>query len=547
MIAKAWFAPVVLLMAFGINSTFAADAAYDPTFLKPELLETKLGASIASVGGLGVKPQASKCLPTIECYSEISGDEIYRWLSELTEFSNQSRRDGHIMWGRIMGSPYERRAAEWLSGKLKSFGIESVELDSVPLAAQWNPTEVELTLLGSSSDGAPQQDYRLTSAMAGFGSVQSSDGKGGKSIEAPLVYVGLGTKADLMGRDLEGKIVLIHGRAWGGGVIDSSAGATARIAKSGALATVSLIDRPGNGKFLARGGRIIPHMNLGFIDGTYLRKVIENSDPDNPPRLRMTLRTEEKKELSTSVVSAMIPGTVDETILIQAHLDGFWAAISDNGNGVASVLALAKYYASLPLEKRRRNIQILISGGHEDGSVGSGYFARTRPEILKKTVFALELEHVASKQINETITYHWEMTNTEATVGIFVVDQSPLIVKAFRDAAEQFSIAVNQTHLPFYWGDIIGLMPSGVNAGGWTAGGFFYHNSLDSLDAVSPQALQRITAASAMVIDRMNQHSWEELKAGNTPFVIPEQYRNATHHYLPGPVGKLFGLSRAMW
>jgi len=546
-LSKTWLTPVVVLLLTVSNNTVASDASSDPTFLKPEQLESKLGASIASVGSLGVKPQAATCLANIECYSKISGNEIYQWLSELTEFSDQSRRDGNIMWGRIMGSPYERGAAEWLSDKLKSFGIETVELDSVPLGAQWNPTEVELSLVGASSAGAPQQDYRFSSAMAGFGSVQSTDGQGGKTIEAPLIYVGLGTKADLMGRDLKGKVALIHGRAWGGGVIDSSAAATARIAKTGALATVSLIDRPGNGKFLARGGGLIPHMNLGFIDGTFLRKVIENSDPDKPPRLRMTLATEEKKGLSTSVVSAMIPGTIDETILIQAHLDGFWAAISDNGNGVASVLALAKYYASLPLEKRKRNVQILISGGHEDGSVGSGYFARTRPEILSKTVFALELEHVASKQINETITYHWEMTNTEATVGIFVVDQSPVIVKAFRDAAERFSISVNQTHLPFYWGDIIGLMPSGVNAGGWTAGGFFYHNSLDSLDAVSPQALHRITAASAMVIDRLNQHTWAELKAGNTPFVVPEQYRNASHHYLPGPVGKLFGLSRAMW
>ena len=75
---------------------------------------------------------------------------------------------------------------------------------------------------------------------------------------------GLGTKADLMGRDLKGKVALIHGRAWGGGVIDSSAAATARIAKTGALATVSLIDRPGNGKFLARARRANTPYESGF-------------------------------------------------------------------------------------------------------------------------------------------------------------------------------------------------------------------------------------------------------------------------------------------
>jgi hypothetical protein len=523
---------------------YGSEPRVDPTFVPPEQLEKKLSISIASVGSLNVRAAVTTCDDDSRCYSAISGDEIYQWLSELTQFAEQSREDGNIMWGRIMGTPYERRAAEWTRDKLNQFGLQHVKLDSIPLRPQWSPTKVELSVIGGSSQGAPKADYYFESAMAGFASVQTS----AVGIEAPLIYVGLGTKADLMGRDLKGKIVLVHGRVWGDGVTDTSAPAVARIAMdNGALATITMIDRPGNGKFLNRGGRVLPHMNLGFIDGTYLRKIIENSPPDNPPIVKMVLNTEYKQGLSTSVVSGTIPGISDETILVQAHLDGYWRAINDNGNGVASVLALTKYYAALPIEQRPRNLQILISGGHEDGSIGSSYFTQTYKELLSNTVFALELEHVASKTINETVSYHWEMTNTESPVGIFVVDQSPVIIAAFRDAAEKFGINVNQTHLPFYWGDIIGIMPSGVNAGGWVGGSFFFHNSLDSLDAVSPRSLRRITAASAMVIDRINQYSFDELQRGNVPFVIPEQYRNESHHFLPGPLGKLLGLSRSLW
>jgi Zn-dependent M28 family amino/carboxypeptidase len=266
-------------------------------------------------------------------------------------------------------------------------------------------------------------------------------------------------------------------------------------------------------------------MTVGLLDGSYLRKAIEDAPADDPPRLRMQIHAERIEGLKTSAVSAVLPGEGDELVLFQAHLDGFWEAATDNCGGVAAILGLARHYAARSTseseDQRRRGVAFLFTDGHEDGSVGSLHFGRKHRELLERTVLVIELEHVASTLVSHSIDGHYQRTNSDAPIGFFVTNQSPIVVDAYREAAARFGIALNANLYPYYWGDIIGLMPTGVAASGWIGSNFFYHSSLDSVEAVRPRSLERIARASAFVADRIDAFSRAELEVDAVPFHHP--------------------------
>ena len=104
-----------------------------------------------------------------------------------------------------------------------------------------------------------------------------------EGILAPLQYVGLGTIADLRGRDLSGKIILIHVRAFEDVLYHSGLESAKRIAKTtGAAGMILWMDLPGNEKYATQlfdGHKWIdqiPWVTIGYEDGLYLRKLIES-------------------------------------------------------------------------------------------------------------------------------------------------------------------------------------------------------------------------------------------------------------------------------
>ncbi|MBW2270724.1 MAG: M28 family peptidase [Deltaproteobacteria bacterium] len=536
----------LLLACAGSGDDEASQAAVDPSFLPPAELQRRVESALGAAEEHGVLPLASPSAGANDRYEDIRGERLHADLRALTEFSLQSQRDGHPLWGRTAGSVYERQAAEWVRDRFEELGLEQVTLDAVALEPLWGLRELRLSLVGGSAPGTPAVDLELRSAMAGFGSPSTPP----EGLEAPLVYVGLGTAADLRGRDLSGKIALVHGRALGGAHLNTGESALSRIVRAGkAVGVLVIVDQPGNAQVLTRNGPDgprIPNMTLGFLDGTYLRKAIEQAPAGRPPRVRMLIRAEQQAGLATSSVSALLPGTGDEVIAFQAHLDGYWQAVTDNGGGVATLLGLARHFAARLPQTRQRSLLFIVTGGHENGSVGASHFARTHRALLERTALVIEIEHAASTLVSHTMGGHYQNTSVEAPIGIFVTNQSPLVLKAFREAAESYGVPVNQAHMPFYWGDIIGLMPSGVVASGWIGSNFYYHSSLDSLETVRPRSLERIARATAQVADTLDGYTRAELEAGSTPFETPDAYRDGGHA-LPSPLRTLLDFTRTLW
>jgi Zn-dependent M28 family amino/carboxypeptidase len=253
-------------------------------------------------------------------------------------------------------------------------------------------------------------------------------------------------------------------------------------------------------------------------------------------------------------VSAVLAGDEDEVVLFQAHLDGFWQAATDNGGGVAAVLGLARHYASRVQSEgapRRRGVAFLFTGGHEDGSVAALHFGRNHGALLERTVLVVELEHVASMLVSHSIDGHYQSTRSDAPIGMFVTNQSPRVIGAYRAAAERFDLPLNLNHHPYYWGDIIGLMPTGVPASGWIGSNFFYHSSLDSVEVVRPRSLERITRATAFIADRLDAYTRSELEENTVPFPVPDpsDLGDEIHlgHGMPRAIMESLGLGSQIW
>ena len=122
---------------------------------------------------------------------------------------------------------------------------------------------------------------------------------------------------------------------------------------------------------------------------------------------------------------AVLPGTSDETIIINTHTDGCNA---NEENGGLAVVSLARYFSKLPASRRNRTLVFLMTAGH----FGHGYFRGTadwmdtNANVLKKTVAAVTIEHlgamgwqddVAANQYKPTGQGEWNVAHATKPAG----------------------------------------------------------------------------------------------------------------------------------
>jgi hypothetical protein len=112
-----------------------------------------------------------------------------------------------------------------------------------------------------------------------------------------------------------------------------------------------------------------------------------------------SLRTTASRRLSpTRSVIATLPGQSDERIVIQSHTDGM-NAVWDNGP--AAMLALARYFAALPLACRPRTLQFVFTTAHLHLSQSGAYrFAGVLDDEYASGTVALvvAIEHLGARE-----------------------------------------------------------------------------------------------------------------------------------------------------
>jgi hypothetical protein len=510
----------------------------DASFLTPMAYEAKRAAEMAAHSvPIGLEPLAQIRLEATDPRRDITSNELEGYAEVLKQIALGSKQAGEILWGRIQGTQYEREALRWIEERLTSFGLTDVHYDAFPSQVpQWRPTRNELAI--TRAPGFEEgQTYRFPDALTAFVSATTPEG----GIEADLIYVGDGTAAELQGRDLTGKIVLLRGRTLPSALINSARTAYSRVAAGAfgkpaavvvwwdvprATQVAGRVGAPGGGD---RIGLALPWTGIGDEAGLYLRKLLDRATPADPVRLRLDLQglMESGEDRVSGNVYAILPGRSGDYIVIPTHVDGYFYGIHDNGASVALNLALARHYAQLPPSARAHGLIFLFQGDHEVPGVGGTlpFIEKNRKLMEQHLLFVLRPEHLGMmRMLDESLFV--ATSNAMEPLMLLVTNRSPLLINLFKRAAAAYSIAM---------GDLVYVDPAsdeaafhppyndlGAISSGWIHTGQFYHSTADvERSAVNYTMLQHLTRGHAFVIDGLANFSKADLHWDGQP--VPEQ------------------------
>jgi hypothetical protein len=294
-------------------------------------------------------------------YHAIDGFRIKEAVAEIVGISHKSRDDGNQYWGRITGTPYDRMAADWVLNAFTRLGLDVRVEEFSDLPTQWFPTFWKL------SASSRELSLDVVTAYPLYCSVPT---EGELSLEA--VWVGMGTAADFQGRDVRGKAAIAYGFPNPGGRNNTALtnGVVARADEAGAAALIIILGFPGNVMNVPQAGGIAPPASMpifmiGNDDGTAIRQMIEGGQP---AELRMRLDVELRDGLKTASVWGTLPGSSDENIAVLSHTDCFFDGAMDNASGMATMVALAEFYAAKPISERPRTMTFFTTSAHHSPS-----------------------------------------------------------------------------------------------------------------------------------------------------------------------------------
>ena len=432
--------------------------------------------------------------PSEQAFGAIDGRRLRGYVDQLAAISRRSRDRGEQWWGRIQGMPADKETEVWLMQRFRQAGVVEVRAQSFDLPPRSYPKSWSVTATGAG------KTMRLESSMPAMGSGTVN----GLNLEA--AYVGLGTEADFMGRDVKGKAVFILGSSepglWSSSAIRD--GGLTRAEERGAAAVFIAVESAREHEDARGSGTgedsCLFNRSRGLGRGT---SMIERGGRDQAPHLTINLDASMVSGLKTSMVWAVIPGMTDEKIIVNGHRDGYFEAAADNASGVATLIGLAEYFAKLSKEKRRRTIMLVASPGHHGTpDLGLKWIQDNKTTGLGgNLVLFMNGEHTAAGQTylrgpvlrkaNAPNAFWWSLEGSKKFQAF--------VLNAFKT----FGVAT-------YAEPELGI-PPGANGDygdaatvGLVDAGPFYHTEGETADTIPPWGLEASTRAFAKIIDQAN-------------------------------------------
>jgi PA domain-containing protein/peptidase M28-like protein len=291
------------------------------------------------------------------------------------------------------GSASEARTQSWIESRLSSLGLETGR-DPYKFFA-FDPGAVSLRVAGHLVRPALPYFYSGTTPSAG--------------VSGGLVYVGLGLSAEVDAADVSGKIAVISVPAVKDTIEPSFTQAVTALHSAGAAALVAVTDGPGNLPFQqdvdSRTGILgLPTVFVGKRSGAAVIKAARAAAPAT-----VTLTAGVGEGCDTNVW-AVLPGeSASRLLIVGTPTSGWDQAASERGSGVAILLGLAHYYASLPVSQRPLTIVFAATSGHEVGYLGLPTLIQTHPAWfsdadayvhLGASIGALEKDQVGGRTVS---------------------------------------------------------------------------------------------------------------------------------------------------
>lgn len=443
----------------------------------------------------------------------------------IVRFSLESLASGDMVWGRRAATPAFMHTLDWVASTMKTAGLKDAHVEPFAVTgSMWTPTSWKVELVGDAAFGAGSADVALTSAFPQQGGATVPGG----SVTAPVIFVGHGSDADLAGRDVKGKIAVVHVRPEPSLFGSAEQGVAAKLAKLGAVGVINAIEGPGNAFYFdqrfACGAQ--PCFIVGGQDAWFLQQVIGKAAVAGVAdrlKLRLSLASAEKTSLTSGNVVATIPGRSPRHIIVNAHADGYFQGGDDNASGLAVLVGLAKYFAKQP--QPQHTLMFVASGGHHGPGNGPTSLVAMHPE-LKDTELILNLEHVAyldavrgKTRATNNIGMTWESSVTESAKAVGVTNMSPFLIDLWSKASKCFGVATYQSVGVTVSGDLGGYRPLNVPMTQMIQSGTFYHASGDVLEQVPAEGLERAARFHAWFIEQVDRADEKLVASGaGTPY-----------------------------
>lgn len=454
------------------------------------------------VGDRGTRPAIVP--PGESGWRELEGATIRADLDAIVAFSKESRATREIgtgqLWGRVSGLPSSEKTIRWAADQFRQAGIKSVNVQPVaqdPQGRLWLPTSWEFALLGDPAYGPGTADVVLQSATP-----IGPDIPGG-TITAPLVFVGSANAAVLEHIDVTGKIAVQVVVPQAHMVFERGAVSphTQDLVRRGAVGIVNVLRQPGNEFAKDLGGCGAPCFNIGGRDGLFLERVLDRAATASPAasvRARLTLRSETRTGLSGVNAVAVIPGRSDEVIVLDAHADAWFDGAGDNGDGLAVLVALARHFAR-PEHRPARTLALVASAGHHTpGLNGPRGFLAANPDLARRTVLVVNIEHVAQRNFGPGRSVaadgyrDFVADSGEAPITAGITNESPYLDTLFQQGVARYGTNFVSAPSPMASGESGGF--ASVNGAVVTImqAPPLYHTSGETLDIISTPGLERM-------------------------------------------------------
>jgi hypothetical protein len=429
---------------------------------------------------------------------DLTGPVIYKDLERIVGFSRENQASGDRAWGRITGFSGAANAYAWAATRFRDAGLKNVELQEYDGAApgMWQATSWDVRVLPNPHIGGADAPVILGSAIPTAGSVIQ-----GGSLTAAVVDAGAVDKPVDQSLDVTGKIAVQFLRS-GGSAYAARTNVSTRARElttmRGAAAVMTVVDQTANMYVRDFGNCGGPCFNVGAEDGRFLEGVLRASRPIGAEiQMQLTLDAATRSGLKGHNVIGIVQGRNDaENIIVNAHGDGWFEAAGDNGDGFATVLALARYFAK-PEHQPARTLVFVISGGHHStGLNGPQNLVRMNKALLSKTVMVVNLEHIAQLAIHQGSLSaqgppSWLADAAEQQMGFAISNQSPFLIDLGHRARDRYHFNIGQNFGSNVPGDLGGYEPLGVARVQAIHSGPMYHTSGDTLDTISLPGLER--------------------------------------------------------
>ena len=436
--------------------------------------------------------------PNNEAYAHVNGLKMKAVMEQITAISRQSRDAGDQYWGRIAGTRYDQLTTDWVFNQFQEIGLADVRKQAFTLKPTWYPEswKAEVTING-----------QTTSLVSAF-PITGSKGTPPKGISAEAVWVGLGNAADIQGRDLKSKAALIYSMVTPGGRSHSASwnGAMRRVNDAGAALIFIIMGFPGNTLSNPCGadGTHAPTFTLSSDEGDLLREALENSTNVS---IKLQADIIEKQNLKTSNVWGILPGSSDENILLMAHTDAFFEGAMDNASGIAMMLEIARHYAAIPREKRRRNLIFLTTPDHHHGMTGVKW-VRDNFDFTK-TALIINCEHPS-----QTMLYYINagiMTSNAISARRWYVGGSAQLKNIVTATLKEFGVTLYAQPELQAGGELSVLYKKAPCF--HIIDHIIYHTTMDTSELVPAWGMEAATRAFLKIIDSANTMAISDIKA----------------------------------